>query len=202
MEWAFNYRQGPGKTAVIQLCRAEDVCYVFQVAGLKRLPAALVKLLDHSKVCLHGVNIKKYVLLIVFSSVFPTVMTTLGYDNFSDLRKLGRDFHEVCVRGMMERCCDLGVWYNRLHNSTGTWSMERLVAKIVRDIVYQTFVTNLEVVAASNPRSIYTRKYNILKKNQFSAVFKSTRTSESEPVHGIHMGCRRNNSCTLPSMFM
>lgn len=59
MEWPFTFQTGPGKTAVIQLCANVDVCYVFHIAELKKLPAALVQLLTHDKVCLNGVNIKK-----------------------------------------------------------------------------------------------------------------------------------------------
>lgn len=59
MEWPFTFQTGPGKTAVLQLCSNIDVCYVLHIANLKKLPAALVQLLTHDKVCLHGVNIKK-----------------------------------------------------------------------------------------------------------------------------------------------
>lgn len=59
MEWPFSYKFGSGKSAVIQLCADVNVCYVFQISNLKRLPAALMCLLYHKKVCLHGVNIKK-----------------------------------------------------------------------------------------------------------------------------------------------
>lgn len=59
MEWPFTFQTGPGKTAVIQLCADVDVCYVFHLPNLKKLPAALIQLLLHDKVCLNGVNIKK-----------------------------------------------------------------------------------------------------------------------------------------------
>lgn len=62
MEWPFSFQTGPGRTAVIQLCADVSICYVFHVHHLKRLPVALVNLLRHDKVILHGVNIKKYVL--------------------------------------------------------------------------------------------------------------------------------------------
>lgn len=58
MEWPFNYQKGAGKSSVIQLCATLDVCYVFQIVRLSKLPAALLALLYHPKVCLHGVNIK------------------------------------------------------------------------------------------------------------------------------------------------
>lgn len=61
MEWPFTFQTGPGRTAVIQLCADIDLCYVFHIAELKKLPTALVQLLTHDKVLLHGVNVKKYV---------------------------------------------------------------------------------------------------------------------------------------------
>lgn len=60
MEWPFTFTTGPGRTAVIQLCANVDLCYIFHVSELKKLPASLVILLTHDKVCLHGVNVKKY----------------------------------------------------------------------------------------------------------------------------------------------
>lgn len=60
MEWPFTFVTEPGRTAVIQLCADVNICFVFHVFHLKKLPAALVALLTHDKVCLHGVNIKKY----------------------------------------------------------------------------------------------------------------------------------------------
>lgn len=59
MEWPFTFQTGPGKTAVIQLCADIELCYVFHVAELKKLPTTLVQLLTHDKVLLHGVNVKK-----------------------------------------------------------------------------------------------------------------------------------------------
>lgn len=66
MEWPFTFQTGPGKTAVIQLCANIELCYVFHIANLKKLPSALVKLLTNDKVCLNGVNIKWYVHLLSF----------------------------------------------------------------------------------------------------------------------------------------
>ena len=59
MEWPFSFQTGPGKSAVIQLCAQTNVCYVYHISKLKNLPAALLTLLYHKKVRLHGVNIKK-----------------------------------------------------------------------------------------------------------------------------------------------
>ncbi|TMW43066.1 hypothetical protein DOY81_011854 [Sarcophaga bullata] len=35
MEWPFSFKTGPGKSAVIQMCAEEDICYVFQLSNLK-----------------------------------------------------------------------------------------------------------------------------------------------------------------------
>ncbi|XP_037046498.1 Werner Syndrome-like exonuclease isoform X2 [Bradysia coprophila] len=108
MEWPFSFQTGPGKSAVIQLCAEVNVCYVFHISQLKKLPAALVHFLQHSKVRLHGVNIK------------------------NDCRKLGRDFEEVDSQLMIDHCVDLGVWCNKVINSSGRWSMARLVCHICK----------------------------------------------------------------------
>lgn len=53
---------------------------------------------------------------------------------FSDFRKLQRDFPEVSAQRMIENSKDLGVWCNRIINSSGVWSLARLVAFIVSEI--------------------------------------------------------------------
>uniref|UniRef100_A0AAG5DMU0 3'-5' exonuclease n=1 Tax=Anopheles atroparvus TaxID=41427 RepID=A0AAG5DMU0_ANOAO len=103
MEWPFNFQTGPGRTALMQLCPSTDRCLLFQLSCLKRLPAALMQLLYHPRVILHGVNIK------------------------NDFRKLARDFPGVDAERLISQCCDLGQWYNKLQGTTGIWSMERLV---------------------------------------------------------------------------
>lgn len=59
MEWPFSFQTGPAKTAVIQLCADINVCYVFHLTNIKKLPATLCAILKHDRVQLHGVNIKK-----------------------------------------------------------------------------------------------------------------------------------------------
>lgn len=59
MEWPFNFKTGPGKTALIQLSPTINDCFLFHVAELNKLPKALTVLLSHSNVRLVGVNIKK-----------------------------------------------------------------------------------------------------------------------------------------------
>lgn len=63
MEWPVDYSSSQCRTALIQLCAKLDVCHLFQVSGLRKLPNALITLLLHSKVVLHGNRIKKYKLM-------------------------------------------------------------------------------------------------------------------------------------------
>lgn len=106
MEWPFTFQTGSGRTAVIQLCADINLCYIFHVHDLKKMPAVLVALLKHDKVVLHGVNIK------------------------NDLRKLERDFPEVKTQKMIDQCVDLGVYCNDVMATGGRWSMANLVSYI------------------------------------------------------------------------
>lgn len=108
MEWTFSFQTGPEKTSLIQVCLDLDECYLFHLPLLKKLPASLLLFLDHPRVQLHGVNIK------------------------NDLRKLERDFPNVKSEPLVEKCLDLGVWYNDVFNSSGRWSMERLVLQTLK----------------------------------------------------------------------
>lgn len=108
MEWTFSFQTGPERTSLIQVCIDLDECYLFHLPQLKKLPASLSVFLSHPRVRLHGVNIK------------------------NDLRKLERDFPMVKAEPMVENCIDLGVWYNEVFNSSGRWSMERLVLQTLR----------------------------------------------------------------------
>ncbi|XP_021713401.1 Werner Syndrome-like exonuclease [Aedes aegypti] len=111
LEWPFSFQTGPGRTALMQLCVETNVCYLFQLSCLKKLPAAVLQLLTHPRVQLHGINVK------------------------NDFRKLARDFPEANADLLIERCVDLGGWYNRIHGSCGVWSMERLVLQVCRQRV-------------------------------------------------------------------
>ncbi|KAH8369011.1 hypothetical protein KR009_009419, partial [Drosophila setifemur] len=102
MEWPFSFQTGPGKSSVIQICVDVKCCYVYQLTNLKKLPAALMALINHPKVRLHGVNIK------------------------ADFRKLQRDFPEVSADQLIAKCVDLGVWCNEICETGGRWSLERL----------------------------------------------------------------------------
>lgn len=108
MEWTFSFQTGPEKTSLIQVCIDIHDCYLFHLPNLKKLPASLGVFLSHPRVRLHGVNIK------------------------NDLRKLERDFPTVKADPIIDNCVDLGVWYNEVFNSSGRWSMERLVLQTLR----------------------------------------------------------------------
>ncbi|XP_073817220.1 WRN exonuclease [Musca autumnalis] len=111
MEWPFSFKTGPGKSAVIQICADEKCCYIFQLTNLKKLPAALVALLKHKRVRLHGVNIK------------------------NDFRKLGRDFPEIKADDLIVNGLDLGVWCNVVCETGGRWSLDRLANYVVQKAI-------------------------------------------------------------------
>ncbi|XP_055372930.1 3'-5' exonuclease [Condylostylus longicornis] len=108
MEWPFSFKTGPGKSSVLQLCILEHETYVFSIGHLKKLPSALIALLTHPKVKLHGVNIK------------------------NDFRKLQRDFPDTNADKLIENCIDLAAMCNEIKNTSGRWSLERLVNYICR----------------------------------------------------------------------
>ncbi|XP_061402379.1 3'-5' exonuclease-like [Musca vetustissima] len=111
MEWPFSFKTGPGKSAVIQICADEKCCYIFQLTNLKKLPAALVALLKHKRVRLHGVNVK------------------------NDFRKLGRDFPEINSDDLIVNGLDLGVWCNEVCETGGRWSLDRLANYVVEKAI-------------------------------------------------------------------
>lgn len=59
MEWPFNFTSGPGKTALVQMCKDLQQCYIFRVYDLPYLPAGLISLIENPKVVFHGVKVKK-----------------------------------------------------------------------------------------------------------------------------------------------
>lgn len=134
MEWTFNFITGAEKTSLIQVCIDLDECYLFHLPQLKKLPASLYVFLNHPRVVLHGVNVK------------------------NDLRKLERDFPNMKSDPLVEKCIDLGVWYNEVFNSSGRWSMERLVLQTLRlriDKSRQVRMSKWHIF----PLSAYQKKY-------------------------------------------
>lgn len=108
LEWSFDYKSGPYPTAVMQVCLDLNQCFIVQMSDLKKIPASLSAFLNHPKTILHGVNIK------------------------NDLRKLARDF--TCFDGdkLIEKCLDLGDFYNKVFNSKEKWSLDRLAAQTLK----------------------------------------------------------------------
>uniref|UniRef100_A0A1A9W3J3 3'-5' exonuclease n=1 Tax=Glossina brevipalpis TaxID=37001 RepID=A0A1A9W3J3_9MUSC len=113
MEWPFSFKTGPGKASVVQVCVELSCCYVFQLSNLRKLPAALVALLKHPRIRLFGVNIK------------------------NDLQKLARDFPEIKLDNLKDRCVDLGVWCNEINETGGRWSLSRLCSYLISLVIYQ-----------------------------------------------------------------
>ncbi|XP_058444579.1 3'-5' exonuclease [Malaya genurostris] len=134
LEWPFSFQTGPGRTALMQLCAETDCCYLFQISCVKKLPAAMLQLLLHPRVQLHGVNVK------------------------NDFRKLARHFPEANADTMIAQCIDLGQWYNQIHGSTGLWSMERLVLQVCRlriDKNKKVRMSKWHVLPLSNDQKMY-----------------------------------------------
>ena len=59
LEWPFSFQTGSGKTALAQICLSEELCYLFHIYDMNKLPSSFIMLLSHPKVKLVGVNIKK-----------------------------------------------------------------------------------------------------------------------------------------------
>lgn len=111
LEWTFDYKSGPKPVAVMQVCMDLENCYVVQMSTLKKIPASLTAFLYHPKTCLHGVNIK------------------------NDFRKLARDFSCFKADPLIEKCVELGEFYNKVFNSTERWSLSRLTAQTLKQQV-------------------------------------------------------------------
>lgn len=111
LEWTFDYKSGPKPVAVMQVCMDLDNCYVVQMSTLKKIPASLTAFLYHPKTILHGVNIK------------------------SDFRKLARDFSCFKADPLIEKCVELGEFYNKVFNTTERWSLSRLTAQTLKQQV-------------------------------------------------------------------
>lgn len=108
MEWAFSFKTGPDKTALLQFCTSLDKCYLFHIYYLKKIPQALTALMHHPNVIFHGNNIK------------------------NDCRKLARDFSVFKADIMIANCLDLGIYYNEICSSSGRWSLDRLAVQVCR----------------------------------------------------------------------
>ncbi|XP_061162324.1 bifunctional 3'-5' exonuclease/ATP-dependent helicase WRN-like isoform X2 [Saccostrea echinata] len=104
MEWPVTYRPGrQAKTAVLQLCTAADVCYVFHLSCIGGLPFGLRQLLLSPKVFKVGVGIQ------------------------SDLWKLERDFGISVGPVLKSSVVDLSDYANQALKTRETWSLDGLV---------------------------------------------------------------------------
>ncbi|XP_033230238.1 Werner Syndrome-like exonuclease [Belonocnema kinseyi] len=109
LEWPFSFQTGSGKTALAQICLSEELCYLFHIYDILKLPTSFIMLLSHPKVKLVGVNIK------------------------NDIWKLGRDFTEFPAKKVVENnCFDCGPFANIVYKRSCRWSLERLTAYVLR----------------------------------------------------------------------
>lgn len=111
LEWTFNYTSGPQPVAVMQVCIDLENCYIVQMTKLQKIPASLTRFLYHPRTILHGLNIK------------------------NDFRKLARDFPVFKAEPLIEKCVELGEFYNKVFNSSEKWSLNRLAIHTLREQV-------------------------------------------------------------------
>lgn len=109
MEWPVSYTAGAtSKVALIQVCTAEDKCYLFHIAAMGTLPKALKTFLSHSQVIKCGINIE------------------------ADFWKLERDF-DIQVRNIIrESVMDLSKIANVKLKSTERWTLDGLTRNVLR----------------------------------------------------------------------
>ncbi|GLG97643.1 Uncharacterized protein GBIM_04369, partial [Gryllus bimaculatus] len=110
-EWPVTYRSNESsssRTSLIQICAQKEKCYLFHVNNLRRLPLAMIHLMEHPKTKLVGVNIT------------------------SDLWKLGRDF-DISVKSIIEtKVIDLGKYANEVLQCSQNWSLAGLVLHVLK----------------------------------------------------------------------
>lgn len=108
MEWSFDFKNGQGKTAVLQICFNLKEVYVIHMSRVQRIPASLSIFLKNENTVLHGVNIK------------------------NDFRKLERDFPCMKADPLIEKCVDLRTYYNDVFNCSEKWSLATLCAHTLK----------------------------------------------------------------------
>ena len=108
MEWPVAYTAGASsKVALIQVCTAEDRCYLFHIAAMGTLPKALKTFLSHSCVMKYGINIE------------------------ADFWKLGRDF-DIQVRNIIrDSVRDLSKIANIKLKSAERWTLDGLTQNVL-----------------------------------------------------------------------
>jgi ribonuclease D len=78
---------------------------------MSKIPASFIAYLNHPMTILHGVNIK------------------------NDLRKLERDFPHIKADPLIEKCVELGTFYNQVFNSSERWSLANLALQTLKQKV-------------------------------------------------------------------
>lgn len=105
IKWTFsNFKDqsGPQIVAALQLCLDLENCYILQMIDIKKIPAIFTAFLYHPKVIFHGMNIKHKIQLLV------------------------KDFPILNADKLIEKCIDLGDFYNEIFKSSEKWTLNRL----------------------------------------------------------------------------
>jgi werner syndrome-like exonuclease len=114
LESTFKFESGLQPVAVLQVCIDLDNCYVMQISNLKKIPATLTGFLYHPKIILHGVDIK------------------------SNFQKLAKDFPVFKTDRLIEKCVELGEFYNEVFNTSEKWSLRLLAMHTLEEQVYRS----------------------------------------------------------------
>ncbi|KAH9525346.1 hypothetical protein Btru_001122 [Bulinus truncatus] len=110
MEWPVSYqRNSKDKTALIQMCLSDKICYLFQVYAMPSFPKPLESLILDERVILVGLNIA------------------------SDMWKLARDF-DIKVKMTLDKASvvDICTLANQRLKSTERWNLDGLCRNILR----------------------------------------------------------------------
>ncbi|XP_048756196.1 bifunctional 3'-5' exonuclease/ATP-dependent helicase WRN-like [Ostrea edulis] len=104
MEWPVTYCPGrQEKTAVLQLCTAADVCYVFHLSCIGSLPSGIQQLILSPKILKVGVGIQ------------------------SDMWKLERDYGLSVGPVIKSSVVDLSDYANQVLKANEMWSLDGLL---------------------------------------------------------------------------
>ena len=108
-EWPVTYQKGnQAKTALVQICLSEDMCYLFHVSCMAKFPVMLKKLVENESIKKVGVNVEY------------------------DLWKLEADY-DVRVKNIVQNAAkDLRTLANQKLKSSENWSLEGLTKNVLR----------------------------------------------------------------------
>lgn len=110
LEWPVSFTSGAveNKVALIQICPAEDKCYLFHIAAMGTLPSALKTLISHGSIIKYGINIE------------------------ADFWKLERGF-DIQVREILRKSViDLGTLANAKLKSSERWTLDGLARNVLQ----------------------------------------------------------------------